>query len=76
MENMIEPVIPWYLSCSLAEASLPLFGSSVMAPLIGVFVGLTLLRWNFSRTLSIYAGWESLIALFRGLVWPSDQGKS
>lgn len=61
MENIIDPVIPWYLSFSDGKASPSSRGVSIADSLIGVLTGFALSRWNFSGIFSMYAGWESLM---------------
>lgn len=61
IENILDPVIPWYLSFSEAEASPSVRWLRNADSFIGVLIRLALSRWNFARTFSIYTDWESFI---------------
>ena len=60
IENIIDPIIPWYLFISEDEASPSVRWLRKADSFIGVLTGLALSRWNFVKIFSMYAGWESL----------------
>lgn len=61
MENIRDPVIPWYRSLSDGEASPSVLCSRGVAFFIDVLTEWALSRWNLARTLSMHAGWDNLM---------------
>ena len=56
IENIIDPIIPWYLFFSKGEASPSVRWARSMDSFIDVLTRLALLRWNVARTFLMYLG--------------------
>lgn len=73
IENIIDPVIPWYLSFLEGEASPSVRWVRSADYFLGVLTGLALSRWNFARIFSMYAGWELDFFLHLVLIYSPSQ---
>lgn len=73
IENIIDSVIPWYLSFLEAEASPSVRWVRSTDSFLGVLTGLALSRWNFARIFSMYAGWELDLFLHLVLIYSQSQ---
>ncbi len=63
IENINDPIMPWYCSCSALLASSHSFEKNIPS-FIGVLHSLAKARWDFFRNLSIWAGYERFSVFF------------